>query len=177
MENHPLFDRWTELLIANLSICQLYARHWLSTSLFRLTFTLLLLGTIFYPQFTRKRRRGSEMVNYLPKMIQLARQSLSQDSNQGLIWKFMLWISLYDAVLVFWYSLRKMKHNVFPYRELFDRTDFKSRYISERRTKIHSDLSLCFFPFCSLTKATNRKTLLRGMENIWLRDESRWAAQ
>jgi hypothetical protein len=35
---------------------------------------------------------------------------------------------------------------------------------------------LCAFPFCSLTKAMNRKTLLRGMKNIWLRDESRWAA-
>lgn len=37
----------------------------------------------------------------------------SKNSDQDLTWKFMLWITLYSAVSVLWYSLCKMKYNVF----------------------------------------------------------------
>lgn len=61
-----------------------------------------------------------------------------------------------------------------PYRAF--EHNLKAEYRSER-TEIHLALNSSHSFFVLSIKAMNRETILRGMKNIWLRDESRWAGQ
>lgn len=54
-----------------------------------------------------------------------------------------------------------MKHNVFP-TELFDRTDFKSRYISESKGQKFIQISALLLPFLFPDQGHEQKDFTEG---------------
>lgn len=114
-----------------------------------------------------------EILSYWPKITQLvilrARiqteiwlESSCSESPSTMLFKF------YDIVYIKW-------NTMFSHRA-FNRIEFRSRLQEwKKRNEINSDLNSSHAFFVSLIKAMDRKTILRGIKNIWLRDDSRCA--
>lgn len=125
------------------TVCKALTKHF---TLFRLTFHNKVTWVLFTLNLQFKRRRGHRWQiiclrwqELLPAILwAVSKPVWSESSCSESVF--------YAAVLVFWYSLRVMKRNVFP-TELFDRTDFKSRYISESKGQKFIQIPVSALPF------------------------------